>query len=978
MRSIRILIILALLSNSIISWSQLTINEIMATNASGLIETDFYNFPDWIELYNSGNSTINLAEYFLSDDEDEPLKWQLPSKSLGAGKYYLLFCDKENTGDHTNFGLSADGETIYLCNLSSETVDFVSYNEQFPNVSYGRNPSDKQWYYCANPTPGKLNEVTTATKQASKAVYSIAAGFTSSSVSPSLTGNDIRYSSDGSEPQITSSSYSAPIKISKTTVVKTKNFSAEFLPSEPFANTYFINEHKNTIPVVSLSFEPDYFYDKTIGIYVKGSNGSEGNCPGTVANWNQDWERAAYLEYFDANGIKQISQPVGVKVAGGCTRGRDQKSLSVYARSKYGDNDLDYSFFAEKPDLNSFKSVLLRNSGNDQDQTLLRDAIIQALVKPTMDIDCQSYQPTSVYLNGTYFGIMNLREKVDEDYFLTNYNLKSNEIDFLEGVIWSDFDNAYNAIRGSLTDYWDIINFITNNSLENDDNYNWVASQLDLQEYINYMTTEIYIGNRDWPGNNLKFWKKRNKGKWRWILFDTDYGFGFRFNDGGSTYESFHLATKADGVDHPNPAWSTLLFRKLIENENFKKQFLATFIANMYSSFDPEWCNYVVDSLSSVIDYEIDFNQKLYGRTKSAWQSYLNTMKDYAVDRQKFMPGYLKSFFSLKADEVEVTVLNPNPHEGKVEVNAATLPLYPFTMKTYKDLPLTLKVLPEKGFHFSHWEYTAPDNKIEPNPTIEFDSSYNLTIRPIFEPIDAIDGIYLNEIASVSGAFHDEFGDKSGFIELYNSTNDDLQLESCFLSDTKLNPLRYAIPDGIVIPAKGFSVFYADAEAIQGDLHTPFKLDEDGESILLCQKVGNEVNILDSISFDYLLNKNSFGKYTDGTGQWQYMTYQTPGAPNDPTEPIMGIENPAFASNLRVYPNPTQGNIMVSFGQEKLVSGEITCQIIDISGRFVSPMINLYNKATRIDLNELNDGFYFIKLMKGSQLVATRKIVLSR
>ena len=961
-----------------VSWSQLTINEIMATNASGLIETDFYNFPDWIEINNLGSSAVDLSAYFLSDDGDEPMKWQLPSKLLGAGKFYIIYCDKENIGDHTNFGLSADGETIYLSNIDGSTVDLVDYQEQFPNVSYGRSPSDGEWYYCPKPTPGNQNEVSSAIGQASKAIFSIPAGWSGSSVSLSLSGDAIKFSTNGSEPQSTSSSYSAPIKITKTTVVKTKNFSAEFLPSELFASTYFINEHKNTIPVVSLSFEPDYFYDNMIGIYVKGSNGSEGNCPGTVANWNQNWERAAYLEYFDANGIKQISQSVGVKVAGGCTRGRVQKSLSIYARSKYGDNDLDYSFFAEKPYINSFKSVLLRNSGNDQDQTLLRDAIIQALVKPTMDIDCQSYQPTSVYLNGTYFGIMNLREKVDEDYFLTNYNLKSNEIDFLEGVLWSDFDNAYNAIRGSLTDYRDIINFLSNNSLETDDNYNWVASKLDLQEYINYMTTEIYIGNRDWPGNNLKFWKKRKGGKWRWILFDTDYGFGFRFNDGGSTFESFHLATQADGDGHPNPPWSTILFRKLIENKNFQKQFLSTFIAHMYSSFDPEWCNSVIDSLSNVIDFEIEFNQKLYGRTKSSWQGYLNTMKTYAVDRQKFMPGYLKSFFSLEADEVEVTVLNTNVHEGKVEVNHATLPLYPFTMKTYKDLPLSLKVLPEKGFHFSHWEYSVPDKRIETSPFLESDSSYNMTIRPVFEPIDPINGIYLNEIASVSGAFHDEFGEKSGFIELYNPTNEDLQLESCFLSDTKLNPLRYAIPNGTHIPAKGFLVFYADAEAIQGNLHVPFKLDEDGESVLLCQKVGNEINILDSISFDFLLNKHSFGKYTDGTGQWQYMTNQTPGSPNDLAEPIVGIKTPAFASKIRIYPNPTKGNIIVSFGQEQITSGEITCQITDICGRSVAPTISLNANINRVDLNRLNNGFYFIRIMKGPQLLAIKKIIRYR
>lgn len=979
MRPLQLLFVLSFLANSTISQSQLVINEIMATNASGLIETDFYNFPDWIEIYNSGSSSINLEDYHLSDDNAELYKWQLPAKSLAPGEYYIAYCDKEAVGDHTNFGLSAGGESVYLSNAGG-TVHTMKFDKQFPNVSFGKSTSDSLLYYCATPTPGQVNLPTTAYELAPKAEFSLPAGRSSSSVSLSLTGNDVRYSSDGSEPDSSSVSYSGPINISKTTVVKTKNYLSGFLPGEPSANTYFINEHEFTIPVVSLSFTPDYFYDNTIGIYVVGTNGTEGNC-GSMRNWNQNWERAAYLEYFDNKGIKQLSQPVGVKVAGGCTRGRDQKSLSIYARSKYGDNDFDFPIFSEKPHIDSYKSILLRNSGNDQDQTLMRDAIIQALVKPTMDIDCQAYQPTSVYMNGEYFGIMNLREKTDEDYFLSNYNLKSDEIDFLEVVLWADETNCYNAIRGSLTDYQNIISFITENSLDSNENYSYVASQLDLQEYINYMTVQIYIGNRDWPGNNTKFWKKKEDGKWRWILFDTDYGFGFRFSDGGADFESFHLITEENGGDHPNPPWSTLLFRKLIENESFKKQFLSTFITHMYSSFDPEWCSYNIDSLSNVIDDEIAYNQALYGRTKNQWQEYLNTMKTYAVNRQAFMPDYVKSFFSMDSDEVEITVLNPYPQEGKVELNHATLPLYPFTMTSYKDLPVSIKALPSTGYFFSHWEYSQPGESFDSNMVLESDTSYNFTITPVFEaikPIDPINGIYLNEIASVSKAYKDDFRENSGYVELYNSTNKDVQLVSCFLSDTKTNLIRYSIPNGTIIPAKGFTIFYADGQTFQGTSHTPFEMDEDGGSILLSQKIESEVNIIDSASYTYLTREHSYGKYADGTGQWQEMTIQTPGLANDPSGPMLRIENPVFTSGLSIYPNPSQGSLFINFDQEDISTETLSCQLVDISGRFVLSTINIDSQTTRIDMNGLKDGFYFIRLLKGSQIVATRKIILLR
>ncbi len=723
--------------------SQLIINELMATNANNLIETDFYNFPDWVEIYNNGNESIDLSNYFLSDDENELQKWNFPSFLIDTNDYYLVYCDKKGTGKHTNFGLSASGESLYLSDASGVVIDHVDFDEQFSDISFGRNPADSnQWLYCATPTPGKINITTMAIEQSSRAEYSVPAGRLSSSTTLNLTGTNIVYTLDGSEPNHNSPVYSQSLNIDKTMIVKTKTYHDGYLPGKSYASTYFLNEHEFTLPVVSLSFTPDYFYDDTIGIHVRGVNGTEGNC-GSMANWNQNWERAAYFEYFDENGIKQISQPVGVKLAGGCTRGRDQKSLSIYARSKYGNNDFDYAFFKQKPYILSYKSVLLRNSGNDQDQTLLRDAFLQALVNESMDIEYQSYQPTIVYFNGEYRGIMNIREKVDEDYFLSNYGIRSDEVDFLEGVLWSDFDNSYVAVRGSSSEYWEIINFISSNSLVNDDNYNWVVSQFDLQEYINYMTIQIYIANRDWPGNNLKFWKKSVDGKWRWILFDTDYGFGFRLDENGYKHETFDFATQTDGSSHPNPPWSTLLFRKLLENENFKKQFLSTFITHMYSSFTPEWCNYILDSLSNIIDYEISYNQAKYGRTKQQWQQYLNTLKIYAVNRHSFMPGYVKSFFNITADEVEITVLNPTVSMGKVKVNEALIQSYPFTMKTYQDLPITIEAVPEEGCEFKYWK--SGDEKYSENPVISSNTSFNLSVRPVFT-LFGQDDIDRNEI----------------------------------------------------------------------------------------------------------------------------------------------------------------------------------------------------------------------------------------
>ena len=973
----KILLIIGFIVNCFTLSSQIVINEIMTTNATTNIETDFYNFPDWIELYNNGTTSVNLSEYYLTDESGNMSKWRLPSYTLNAGSYYIVYCDKEETGNHSNFGLSADGETIYLSHNSGTVLDEVKYGKQFSDVSYGRNPDNTGgWHYCATPTPGKSNKITNAVQQGGIATYSVPAGRINNSLSLLLKGENIKYTIDGSEPTAVSTGYTKAIAVNKTSTVKTKTFQDGYLPGKTYANTYFYNEHNFTLPIISLSFTPDYFYDNTIGIHVVGTNGTTGKC-NSVANWNQNWERTAYFEYFDVNGNKRISQQIGVKLAGGCTRGRDQKSLSLYARDKYDNNDFDYPFFVQKPEIISYKSMVLRNSGNDQDQTLLRDAFTQALVNNSIDLDYLSYQPTIVYFNGEYRGIMNLREKADEDYFLSNYGIHSDEIDFLEYSLQSEIY----VLRGSAYDYNNMLTFMKDHDMSNDSIYNIISSQIDIQEYINYMAVELYIGNADWPQNNIKFWKKKENGKWRWIMFDLDYGFGFRKTapDEASFDKIF-----SDNKDRP---WSTQLFQYLMQNEGFKAQFLNTFNTLMNTAFQPQWFEYVMDSLSSIIDFEITYNQEKYGRTKAQWTGYLNTLRQQSTDRLSFMQNYFKSYFNLNSnDEVNISLAKPDNNSGKIKINNSIIQSYPFSMNTYKNMKLEINALPEKGFKFSHWvakETITTDKTItsgeifSTNNIIESDTSFNLSLQPVFEPItDEIDGLFINELSSTTSKFKDEYGEKTGYVELYNNTNEELLLNSVFLTDTKTNLIRFAIPDSTVIPSYSYKIFYADGESKQGDTHTTFKLSNQSETVILSQKIGNSLNVLDSITYTYIPDDYSFGRYTDGPGNWQLM-YLTPGAANNGEIPVninitRKAEEPAFS----MYPNPINEYLMVSVENQGNMLSDYFLDIVDISGKTIYPKILLNAGTSQLNLSMLKNGFYFIRIYQKNMVIETHKIII--
>lgn len=1110
----------------------LRINECMAANAGTIYDEDYYNFSDWIEIYNAGSEQVTLSDYYLSDDQNDLLMWQLPDIKLDSGVYYVVYCDKESGRNHANFGLSADGEDIYLSNADRDVIDKLTFDTQYPDISYGRHPSDNQWIYCITPTPGTANLTDTGSGLAEEVLFSHDAGVIDAPIAVSLNGDAVRYTMDGAQPSSESSNYSNSISVNQTTTIKARANAPGQLPGKTSANTYFYNEHFFTLPFISLTFNPDYFYDDMIGIHVKGSNGSEGLC-GSFANWNQDWERLAFLEYFDADGTKRISQNIGVKISGGCTRGRDQKSLSLYARSKYGDNDFDHPFFSQKAHINTFKSVMLRNSGNDQDLTLLRDAFIQNLVQQSMDIDYQSYQPATVYFNGEYRGIMNLREKVDEDYFESNYNIDSDEIDFLE--------KDREVIRGSVEASNALLQYIEENDLNNEAVWENVESQVDVNEFINYYAAQMYIGNRDWPQNNMKYWKPKGYGKWRWILFDTDYGFGFRMDaPNDKTFE--RIAEKTD--------WSSLLFQGLMENTGFKTMYLSRLVTMMHSTFHPEWTNTILDSLAENIDIEIQYNQLKYGRTKAQWYQELEKLRQQVSDRNNFMKTYIQSSFDLDSS-VNLTFLNDHPNMGSVSCNGISLRHYPSNIKTYASLPLDIEAVPEKGYAFTHWEQTAhalsqnlvslgegwkymdtaedypaqwinatfndapwPSGKaqlgygdgdentelsygddaqnkrpaylfrkeisienitdiatiilgfvaddggivyingkevfrfnmnkgsvafqdfaagtvnnentviyaeldpsvlqtgnniiacevhqasatssdvsfdlslelqkrIELNNDIfstsarlKYANSFNLGLKPVFETINDVQGIYINEIATSSKSFKDDFNENSGYIELYNSNNEDMLLNGFYLSDDNDNYRRYAIPDSTLMPANGFLVFYADGNASQGERHTTFKLSEDGDEVYLSQQAGRQFKVLDSAKAIMLPNNYSYGRYKNGTGHWQYM-YQTPSASNKSEIPpqFTGTETIALnVTDIRVYPNPSKGMLHITLNKE----GKYFVQLCDMTGKQLMPPLWLNQRNNTMNLSRFGSGLYLLRIQSNDGLGITQKLVIQR
>lgn len=684
-----------------VAFGQISITEICPANADIICDPDYFNFSGWVELYNSSDQEVPLTDYSLSDDPADPKKWVFPRwAAVPAQGYLLVWCDEGNDDLHTNFSLSAKGGRVVLTGPYGGEAQRIDFPVQHTNTSYGQ--VNGVWGYMANPTPLRANEPLVASRRAGAVRASIAPGRYGASVAVGLATDEpatIRFTIDGSDPGPQSRIYSRPILAEKTMTIKARSFDRELIPGPVAVFTYFINERPFSLPVVSLTTQPAYLWDNRIGIYADGTNGTVRPCYNVPVNWNQDWERHGYLELFSKDGVRLFGQDTDFRVSGGCSRNWPQKPFALRARNKYGDNEFEYPFFAAKQ-IDEYGGLFIRNSGNDQPLTMFRDALLQGLVAGQLDVDYQAYQPAAFYLNGEYWGIQNLREKVDADYIKSNYGIDADDVDLLElnGVVIEGSGDFYHS-------YLDGLNYL---DLADSASFGYIDRHIDVQEYINYMVTQIYCANLDWPGNNIKFWRQRStKGKFRWILHDLDFGFDLnKATPSSASHPTLEFATDPDNEVWPNPAWSTFHFRKLLENPVFRSRFIETMNAAIDVTFDPERVIRHIDSLQSVVRPEMYYHRARWGGSMEEWTKEVQLLREFAVARNAFMKEHVREFFDL-GRHVDVSLRVTPGSAGTYRWNrlssgeAVSYRPYPSGM-SYR-----LEARPAYGYRFKEWRMVS-------------------------------------------------------------------------------------------------------------------------------------------------------------------------------------------------------------------------------------------------------------------------------
>ncbi|PHR47727.1 MAG: hypothetical protein COA32_07165 [Fluviicola sp.] len=1007
--------ILFCLNNATFS-QNILINEVVSSNLYSYFD-QYGDNSDWIELYNTTNNSVYLGNFYLSDDETNYIKWSLPDTYIPANSSVILYASgkgSEFDSHHTNFKLSSTGEHLILSNQNGLPIDHILIPKLKTDISYGRiTDGAPDWGYFDVSTPGSTNgssssftcllEIPTVDKNSGS--YS---GSVDLFVSHADPGVEIRYNLRGNNPTLsdpilqnsillqntssvnnysiipTNPAFNYPMgaysetrannrgwvppysTLNTINVINIQAFKNGCIASEVVSRTFLIDENHD-LDVLSIQTDSLGFFSDEEGIYVWG-NDPEGN-------YNRrgiQSERKSAIDFFNEEGDLIFSHKAGIRIGGSGSRHSTQKNINVFFRGTYDDSFPEDSLF-EDSELNRWKRLTFRSGGHRPD-CLPKDEFASELVS-SLAVGHSKYRYASTYLNGEYWGIHAVKERLNRHYLEAKYNLPRDSIAFLG----NEGDLLDGTPQDSI-DYKNLVDFAKANDLNNQANFDTVTSQIDINNFTDYFISEIFLGNADWPNSNIKFWRKRTQstphvnaghdGKWRWLLFDLDGSFGGSCNDVYVTFNTLNWALRDDASFEKY----TALFRNLIDNDHYKTDFINRTCDLVNSSFKASVTRPKLQSVKNNIDLDINnhIDRWRYPSTSNTladrynetpntnqWEYLTAQMDTFLIRRPHYVRKHMFDEWGL-SDSIRLEVDVNDQNMGSVKVNTIVINenlegvpsnTYPWTGVYFSDLEIPLKAIPKEGYRFVEWIETGnTDQTIF--ITLNSDSLFTarFEIDPDYEPLLPI---VINEVQSNNGdTYQDEYLAFDDWVELYNPNDTAVNINGYYLTDEASKPTKYAINNDLIIPANGHLIIWCDNESEQGLNHTNFGLNKFGDFIGL---VSSSEDFVDSLSFEAIYRDYSYGRKSDGDLEWT--TFQTP-TPNAPNEII---ESETIPTELVVYPNPNKKGILY-------FSKEITGAFYNSHGAIVLR----FESTQQVETLGVSQGIYYLQTNEG----ITRKVLL--
>jgi len=496
--------------------------------------------------------------------------------------------------------------------------------------------------------------------------------------------------------------------VDKANIIRCVSYRDGKPSSRVYTQTYFVDENIHTkydVPIISLVTDEKHLFDSDSGIYVPGVHFDDLQ-PEWTGNYFQKgdlWEKPIHIEYFDISGNLKFLQNAGVRIHGGKTRQAPQKSLRLYARSEYGKSHFNHSIFP-KTDSNKYKRFVLQGTMGCWHKSIIKDVLVSDLVSD-LNIEKQDFQPAIVFLNGEYWGIHTIRDYMDENYINYTYNTENDSIQIFEGVepIYFHFS--------------EIFDFIEQNSLSKVEAYDYIKTQIDIENYMDYQISQMFFSNTDWPGNNVKLWRfgEEENRKLRWFFYDLDAGLD------NPEYNMFTYCTNTnENCCWNNPVDATFPFRKLLEYPGFVNQFVNRVSQMLNTSFLRSQSVLRAQAIKELYANKIEDHIDRWSVYDSyaSWEHavddliYFLNMRpcEFSNQLMEFLAPSQFIFNCYEQNEDSSIILLPNPNNGYFAIrntssdNITIENLFISDFKgnlIYRENNLFLTPYAKKSFHFS-------------------------------------------------------------------------------------------------------------------------------------------------------------------------------------------------------------------------------------------------------------------------------------
>ena len=701
---------------------------------------------------------------------------------------------------------------------------------------------------------------------------------------------------DSDEEEIASKeSTDGEFTVSSTTNYTFRLFQNGCLPSVPVTRSYIKTNNEYTLPVISIVGDKKFFTDPKIGFDCDGdgTNGKTGNGQSWPKNYNCDWDRPVNFSYLSPEGEMLFNQDVNICASGGYTRSQQYRSFKLKSSKIFdGQNRFDYPFFPQKP-YNRNKVLLIRNGGNDiwEHNARFMDPALETIIQRSgIDVDVQSYVPVIEYVNGQLRGVFNMREPNNDNFAYANWGYDDEELDALENMTMKNGDDI--VIKRI---------FELGQQATDASSYEELKTLLDIDEFTNYMAVTFVLYNDDWPDNNIKAYRSRNDGRYRFVSFDLDYAFrGCWDNSDANPFTNF--AKFKDDKTAPRTSYNkdfVNLFLNLLNNDDYRRKFIDTFCLVAGSVFEPDRANDIVDELLEKVQpmCQLMKHQGINDghdpeRCANDIKNQLRGRSDKMTDAmQQFGPMMLKD-----AAKLNVT-LKADVESARLFVNGIAVPYSDFDGHLFA--PVQLRVETPGGYRFDGWEKDGTIISKDAEIALPEENSVGITAKfsPLTDEEMATQGIApvrINEVSANNGIYVNEYFKRDDWVELYNTTDNAIDVAGMYLSDNAEKPTKFQIVQtdteaSTIIPAHGYLIIWCDKLDQQSQLHASFKLDADGGDVLL---TAADESWTDRFTYTAMKADETAGRYPDGAADVYVTNVPTIGLANLTSSYAVAVEQP--------------------------------------------------------------------------------------